>query len=401
MRKILIVSSIILLFFFYGLVLSQGRVSVFNEQLEPKNASGFFDYRGVTNVHTDLSGGSGSASEVIKEAQEAGLDFLYLTDTNIFGPNTAPEGYHRKLLVTNAAQYSYLDSRLLVYERRGRQALDSLGQAQTFMADLLSRTDETNPSELLILAHPFKPGYSWTGPMPEGLNGLEVINLKSVWQYAWTSSKFSFLWSTLIFPFNPQLALMRLYDEPEQELRLWDQLTSIRNTIAMAGADATAKTGSGEGFGLKFPSYKTSFSLASNHVLLRSEMTGEAESDRKKLFDAMAAGQFYMCLDVLGNPKGFTAYIQDGEKIIPLGSRVRYSPGMKLVVKLPSQPLVPFETAFIKDGQHFMSSNSVETEFDLHGKGVYRVIVRVFPAITLLDGQRWLTWIYANPFYLD
>jgi hypothetical protein len=390
-----------LLVFFYGLVLSQIRVGVFNEQLEPKNAAGFFDYRGVTNVHTDQSGGSGTALEVIREAQEAGVDFLSITDHNIFEKSSVPEGYHRKLLVTQGAEYSYLDARLLTYERERGSAFDSLGQAQLYLADLLSQTHPETRTEMVVLAHPFKPGYSWTGPIPPGLNGIEVLNLKSIWQAAWMSSKISFLWSAVIYPFNPQLSLLRLYDEPEEELKLWDQLSMSRNTVAMAGADATAKTGSGGGpIYLKFPSYATSFSLISNHVLTRSELTGEAEGDRRKIFDALSKGQSYMCLDVLGNPKGFVAYIQDGERILPVGSRAKWVPGMKLIVKLPSQPLVPFETAFIKDGQHFMSSNSVDTEYEIHGPGVYRTIVRVFPTLSLLDGQRWLTWIYVNPFYL-
>lgn len=405
MRKILISSTIILLLFFYGLVLSQIRVGVFNEALEPKNATGFFDYRGVTNVHTDRAGGSGSALEVIREAQEVGLDFLFITDHNLFEssatPGAVPEGYHRKLLVTQGAEYSYLDARLLTYARERGSSLDTLGQAQVFLADLLSQSHPERRSEMVVLAHPFKPGYSWTGPIPAGLNGIEVLNLKSVWQSAWMGSKISFFWSAVVYPFNPQLSLLRLYDEPEEELRLWDQLSTTRNTVAMAGADATARTGSGGPIYLRFPSYATSFSLVSNHVVLRSELTGEAEGDRRKIYDAIARGQSYICLDVLGNPKGFTAYIQDGEKMIPLGGRAKLTQGMKLIVKLPSKPLVPFETAIIKDGQHFMSSNSVDTEYEIHAPGVYRVIVRVFPTLTLLDGQRWLTWIYANPFYLD
>lgn len=401
MRKILVSSVIFFLLFFYGLILSQTRVSVFNEQLEPKNPSGFFDYRGVTNVHTNRGGGSGSPAQVIREAQEAGLDFLFITDLNYFGVSPVPEGYHRKLLVATGAEYSYLDSRLLTYDRNRKYNLESLGQAQVLLADLLSQSGPDSQADLIVLAHPSKPGYSWTGPYPSGLDGIEVLNLKSIWQAAWNNSKFSFLWSAIIYPFNQQLALLRLYEEPEEELKLWDQLSATRETVGMAGADATAKTGSGGDFYLKFPSYQTSFSLVSNHVLLRSELTGESEGDRRKVFDALSRGQSYMCLDVLGNPKGFTAYIQDGEKIVPIGGRAKWTPGMKLIVKLPSKPTVPFETAFFKDGQHIMSSNSVDTEYEIHGKGVYRVIVRVFPTVSLLDGQRWLTWIYANPFYLD
>jgi hypothetical protein len=74
---------------------------------------------------------------------------------------------------------------------------------------------------------------------------------------------------------------------------------------------------------------------------------------------------------------------------------------MKMIVHLPRKPKTPFEAAFFKDGQHVMSSNSSETEYEIQGPGVYRVTVRVFLALTLPDGQRWFTWIYSNPFFIE
>lgn len=400
-RKLLIISFIFFFFFSYGVFLIQWHVGVVPEELEPANYPGFYDYRGASNVHTTRSVGSGTPMEVIAAAQESGLDFLFLTDINTFDTDPVPEGYHRKLLVMSGAEYSYLDSRLLTYDIQRRHQLDSLGQAQTLLADLLSQSGKDADQDLIVLAHPSKPGYSWNGPYPSGLDGIEVINLKSVWQHAWNKSKISFFWSVLVYPFNSQLALLRLYEEPQEELALWDQLSASRHTIGMAGSDATAKTGPIGNFSLRFPSYQTSFGLLSNHVLLRSELTGEAESDRKKILSALTNGQFYMSLDLFGNPKGFAAFIQDDEKIYPMGSRVKWKPGMKMTVRIPRKPRVPFEAAFLKDGQHIMSSNSVETEYELHGKGVYRVVIRVFPILTLPDGQRWMTWIYSNPFYVE
>lgn len=401
MRRILIASLIFFFFFTYGLVLTQIHVKVIREELEPANHPGFYDYKGATNVHTNRGLGSGSPNDVIHGAQEAGLDFVVLSDLNVFGAPPAPEGYHRKLLVLDVPQYSYLESRLLLYDPARRHALDSLGRAQVLLADLLSQSGPDAEQDLIVLAHPTKPGFSWSGPYPSGLDGLEIVNLKSIWQHAWNSSKISFLWTMIVYPFNSDLALLRLYEEDHEALALWDQLSANRRTVGFIGTEATAKTSPIGSFYLRFPSYATSFSLASNHVLLRSELTGEAESDRRKIMKALAAGQFYVSLDVLGNPKGFAAYLQEGERIWPMGSRVKWVPGMKMNVRLPRKPRVPFEAAFLKDGQHIMSSNSVETEYEVHGPGVYRVIVRVFPTLTLPDGQRWMTWIYSNPFYVE
>lgn len=401
MRKMMVISGVFLFLFVYGLYLAQYDVRIIQDELEAPNLVDFYDYRGVTHVHTDKNLGSGSAATVIAAAQDVGLDFLILTDLNDFNRDFEPEGYHRKLLVVRGASLSYLDSRILAYDFERRLQLDSLGQAQVLLADLLSQSGRDAEQDLLVLAHPFKTGYSWQGEYPSGLDGVEVINLKSVWQRAWLESKPSFLWSLLVYPFNSQLAFLRMYEEPREELRLWDKLNRTRKVIGFAGSEATSRTGSIGKFKMKFPSYAVLFNLVTNHILLRSELTGEPSSDRRKLFEALNAGQFYMSLDILGNPKGFAAYIEEGEKTLPIGSRVKRKAGQRIRVRLPQKPRAPFEIAFIKDGELIASSNSFETDLVIHEPGIYRVIVRVIPTLPLPDGKRWITWIYTNPFFID
>ena len=401
MRKTLIASGFFFLLFAYGLILSQTSINVIPEELEPKNSNGFYDYRGVTNVHTNRGIGSGSPSDVIKAAQEADLDFLFVTDLNSFKATPLQEGYHRKLLVMSAPEYSYLESRFFLYDVAKRHSIGSIGEAGTLFADLLSQSGADADQDLILLAHPTKPGFAWTPPYPSGLDGIEVVNLKSIWRQAWENSKPSFLWSTIVYPFNSQLAMLRLYQEPQAEIDLWDQLSRTQHTIGMGGSEATQRS---TVFGLgsiPFPSYQTSFSVMSNHVLLRSELTGEAERDRRKIIQALADGQFYISMDAFGNPKGFATYLQDGDKIHSMGSRVKFKPGMKLVVHLPNRPRTDFEAAFMKDGQHIMSANGVDSEMEIHAPGVYRIVVRVVLAFTLPDGRRWATWIYSNPFYIE
>lgn len=397
----MVISGVFFFLFAYGLYLAQYDVRIIQDELEPLNVTEFYDYRGVTHAHTDRNLGSGSPATVIAAAQNAGLDFLVITDLNDFSREFTAEGYHRKLLVVRGASLSYRDSRILAYDFARRLTLDSLGQAQVLLADLLSQSGSDADQDLLVLAHPFKQGYSWKGEYPSGLDGIEVINLKSVWQRAWTQSKVSFFWSLLVYPFNSQLAFLRLYAEPRAELQLWDQLNKEKKTIGIAGTEATAKTGSLGNAYLKFPSYTVSFGLVTNHLVLRSELTGEPEGDRRKLFEALNSGQLYMSLDILGNPKGFTAFVEDGEKIHPIGSRTKLKSGMRLRVRLPQKPRSPFEIAFLKDGELIAASNSSETDLQIHESGVYRVIVRVIPTLPLPDGKRWITWIYTNPFFLE
>lgn len=389
------------IYLIYGLFLSRFELRIIPVELVSNNPKGFYDYKGVVNVHSNLSTGSGDFDQIIRSAQRADLDFIFITDLNDFDPPNHLEGYHNKLLVFIDGEYSYLNSRLLNLDAVSADHLRGLGRSQVLFADLLSQKGRNSESGMFILSHPFKPGYKWSGDYPIGLDGLEIINLKSIWQQAWLNSKASFLWTLLVFPFNDRLALMRLFHDPLKEITLWDQLSSRHPLIGIAGSDAESKVRITSDTFLKFPSYETLFSLVSNHILLKSELTGQTQGDRKKITQALRKGQFYMSLDTLANPRGFNAVIQDREgKIHGMGSTLPWQKGHELIVTLPRKPNAPFDVVIYKDGEEMMISTSQETRLTLHEPGVYRVKVRVIPTFPLPDGKKWVPWIYTNPFYI-
>jgi hypothetical protein len=266
------------------------------------------------------------------------------------------------------------------------------------LADLLSQPNEGNTNHLLILAHPYKAGFSWSGDLPAGLDGFEILNAKSLSNRLWESSKISTLWSLLTYPFNPRLAFLRLFSEPTEEIDLFDQLGNQRSIVGYAGAEASARAIPLANYLIKFPSYQRSFEFLTNHVLLTSELTGNAAGDRMKIFNALKKGQFYQCLELLGDPKGFFAVIEDRGKLHPIGSKLRFNKAMRLNVHLPSKPNSFFEIVIYKDGARYESLNQHEISFPLTEPGVYRVQVRVSPYLPLPDAKRWITWIYTNEF---
>lgn len=403
MNKFWIPTAVIFLYLIYGLYLANYDVRIFPEELVAEPPRGFFDYRGVTNVHTQLSSGSGDISRVISAAQTAGLDFLSITDLNVFDKPSSLAGYHSNLLVMMDGEYSYLNSRLLNIGSTSGRHLQGVGRSQVLFADLLSQAKKDDDVGLLVLAHPKKKNYLWSGEYPPGLDGVEVINMKSIWQDAWTKNKLSFLWSLLVYPFHEQLALLRLFEAPDEELRLWDELNRERPVIGLAGADAEAKliVGGANSF-LRFPTYETLFSLVRNHILLKSEMTGNAVSDVEKLAGALRQGQFYMSLDILGNPRGFNAVLKNKKgQIFPMGSQLSYEEGLVLEVSLPQKPSVPFDVVILRNGERMMTSNSQVTNYFVNEPGVYRVFVRVIPTLPLPDGKKWIPWIYTNPFHVS
>ncbi|MGZ3721376.1 MAG: hypothetical protein ACXVA9_00515 [Bdellovibrionales bacterium] len=388
MKKYILPTVAIFFYLIYGLYLAQYDVAILSEDLKAENPHGFLDYRGITDVRP------GDLNEVIASAQGAGLDFLSVTDLNVFDKPTSLAGYHNNLLVMVDGEYSYLNSRLLNIGATTTRHLQGVGRSQVLFADLLSQPHKDPDLGILILARPNNPRYRWTGVYPPGLDGLEVINLKDVWNESWAHKRWSFLWSLFVYPFHEKLALLRLFETPEEETNLWDELSQKRRMIGIAGAGAEGK--------MRFPTYETLFSLVRDHVLLRSEFTGNTASDLEKLSNAIRQGQFYMSLDILGNPKGFNALVRTKSgTIYPMGSEMKFEEGLTLEVTLPQKPKVPFDTVIYRNGEKMMTSNSQVTQYYVNSPGVYRVLVRVIPTLPLPDGKKWIPWIYTNMFHVQ
>ena len=401
MRALIGLTALLLSYFVYGFYVSQMDSSIIPVELKPANPKGFYDYRGVSNVQTSLSSGSSSPIDVISDAKTSGIDFLILTDKNHISGESSQSGYHGNLLVFDEGEYSFLDSRLLLISPHRNKFPTEIEEFQIFFTDLLSQKQSANSDELVILAHPFNPNQTWTGPYPTGLDGLEILNSKSISKKAWEQSKINVLWSFLTYPFNARLSFLRLFREPIEELALWDQLQSQGHFWGYAGADANAKAIPLTNYLIKFPSYSLSMEVFSNHVLLPTELTGNFDKDRHKIFQALKNGQFYTALDLLGNPKGFIASLFDREDEFLMGSKQKYRKGQKIVARLPIEPKDFYEIVLFKNGDRETGTNSQELVYEVKSPGVYRVVVRVSPTLPFPDGKKWISWIYTNPFFIE
>ncbi len=390
---------LIMTYFVYGFYISQNDLKVVNPTLKKVAESSYYDYKGIINVHSDLSIGSSPINQIIKSAKNAKLDFMILTDLNEFSEKNLVEGYFDETLIMSGSKISYLDSRFMVVPFQKQTLGRNLGEAQVKLADLLSQ--DASSDFLVILAHPFKSGFSWTGPLPQGLDGIELINLKSLSQRAFDLSKLSPLWSLFVYPFNPTLSFVRLFNEPSEELTLLDSSHEYGKYYGFSGAEASARAVPIANFLVKFPSYQKTFEMFSNHVLLKSELTGNVKSDKLKILSALKGGNFYLAFDMLGDPKGFSCVLEDRSKSFLIGSKVKLTKNMKMKIRLPQTPNYFFETVVYRNGSRFETVNQSEAEIEINQPGVYRVQVRVSPYFPLPDATKWITWIYTNPFYVQ
>ena len=398
MKTLIFSTGFLLTYIIYGFYISQFDVGATRSDLESKTDSPFYDYKGLINVHTQRSLGSGTIPLINEEAKVAGADFILYTDLNVFDTSPVSDAYDGRLLVLSGFKYSYLDSRLIYYSPSNKGLGASLGEAQTALADLISQDPSSRPDTLVLLAHPFLRGFEWSGEWPEGLDGLEILNTKAMATSAWNYSKASSIWSLFIYPFNPQLALFRLFLEPSEELGLLDQLSLKKKIFAFAGSEASARAIPWTGYLIRFPSYHKTFELLSQHVLLESELTGSLQQDKTKIFEALKKGQFYICLDLLGDPKGFYTYIASNKDLYPMGSKLKWNKNLVLKGRLPEKPKPYFEVIIYRNGQRYKTFHKPEFEATLDGPGTYRVQVRIAQRFPLPDATKWITWIYGNPF---
>lgn len=391
------ISLLLLVYFIYGMYLANVDLKTVPE-IRTRESALFYDYRGAINVRSKYSDGAAEPMRIVEAAQDAGLDYLFLSD---WGQSGAPDyqGYFERLLVTTGAEYRSLDMRLLVF---GAPKLEG-DQTNWMLTDWLSQQNPTEREPIVVLSMPYNTQgeNTWGAEWPKGINALEVQNPKVMADRAGRYSVMSVIWSLLVYPFNPQYAFLRLYEEPQPELELWDRLNQQQKVVGLSGVDASARAIPFPGVYTEFPSYQTSFELMSTHLVLRDELVGSFEHDLKLLHQAIRQGNAYFALDLLGNPKGFISYLQSGSQKFLMGETAKLRSGQKIHFDLPATPRDFFEIVLIRNGQREKISNSAQDSFSIDRPGAYRLIVRVSPFFPLPDARKWVTWIYTNPFYIE
>ncbi len=399
-RLFLFFSFVLLVYFSFGFYLATFQLKIFANPTEKREHSLFHDYRGVSHVVTSFSKGSSPPPNILIEAGNADLSFLFFTDLNLIERPYDLAGYQGDVFTFSAQKLSYLDSHILVYSANPDFYFDSLGTAHAQLHQHFSEPPSKDKKYLTVLAHPFKVNHEWRGEYPIGLDGIEVINMRQQWQERWFQDRSDFVWSIFTYPWNPQLSLLRLIKEPKRELELWDFLNKKKPTIGFLGNETTAKIFKLLGLNFTFPSYEKSFRFASNHILLASELTGHLESDRKKIFSSVSNGHFYFAFDAIGDPSGFAAYVRRGEKYFLMGSKIDLKKGDQLIVELPKGLVVPTSIEVFLNGEKYFRSKESAIKINLDKPGSYRVVVKVQPQLPLPDNKRWLAWIYTNPFFI-
>lgn len=344
------------------------------------------------HMHTRHSDGSGTHQDIAEAAIKAGLQAVIVTDHNILVKDQ--EGYFARgedsvlVLVgeeihdNNTAQRN---NHLLVFGVDHELA----GHAEDTQG-LITQIDQAGG--LSFLAHPIDPAapkfnqgdFSWDKWDVSGYTGIELWNGFSEFKTR-LKNNLAALW----YASNPS----RIARGPIPEtLMIWDQLTrSGSRIVGVGGSDAHAMHASlGPIKRTVFP-YLYHFQSINTHLLLPEGLTGDFETDKKLIYDALRLGHAFVGYDLLSPTRGFRFSGTAIGRNAVMGDEIPVGEGITLQITLPDSA----ECILIKDGlqvKHWRDKKICS--YSVNQPGVYRVEVYQ----SFLGRRR--GWIFSNPIYI-
>ena len=395
-RKLLLICLVLLLlsqvpfaYRRYRLRRLKAAIDAVNSSRSIENSPAFQEYKGVVHVHSFLGGHSqGTFQEIISGAQTNKLNFVVMTEhleKDIDTSKMTLSGMHGGVLFINGNEVS-ADSgdRLLSIPGDG-----SLARTPTLSTSEIA-TNAHARGALSFVAYPadFK---SWN----EEFDGLEVYNV-------FTNSKkinlavalFDSIWSQRAYP---DLLFANYLERPSDSLAKWDELTTARKVVGLAGNDSHSNVGfqlqDSKGqvlFGLKLDPYETSFRLVRVHVIV----PGEAGLSSESIISALRGGHCFIGFDFLGETSGFRFEAINSKELKIQGDEIAFEPGTRLNIVLP----VSGRILLFRNGEILFEESGVKSkELTINERGVYRVEVNL-PQLGKLGGSA--PWILSNPIYV-
>ena len=346
-------------------------------------------YSGAIHMHSTYSDGGGSVEDIVRAGQNAGPDFLILTDHDTVQPLLdGHQGYHDGLLLLVGEEVNTSAGHLL-----------ALGVGRDVSQDgplgLPALVEEISESGgVSIAAHPTgrRPWTDWT---LEEMDGLEVLNGNSEWR---DDSVLELLRALVFLPFMPDGVFNSLIDRPEEAIRLWMHRARRQPVTVIGSLDAHERIKLWGERHLSFPTYERMFGLIRTYVITGTELTGDAGVDEGILVNAIHRGNCYVVLEGYEPAPGFSFELTMGPETKSMGASVAYQDGGRLHVTAPSSG--PVRIRLFRDGVPLIETEGHELFVEVPGPGVYHTEVYQLRG-TLLRGERQRLWIISNAFRVE
>jgi len=354
------------------------------EQMKPTDTL-WSEYSGHIHFHTTYSDGSGSFEEVVRAAQEAGLDFFIPTDHNALV--SEPDGWRGSVLLlvgeevndkerepeVNHLLVAGIEREVFHYAKEPQALIDAVAAqgGLSFLAHPIERHSRYFPQD-----------FPWVDWDVQGYNGIELWNFMSECK-AYISSKPVGLLLSLL----PQLFVRGPWPEV---LTLWDRLSAQRPIVAIGGSDN--HRGSyriGPITRHVFP-YTFTFRTVNTHILTPSPFDRDLTHDRQLVYEALRAGHGWVGYDLLGSTAGFRFHGRSGGQTAIMGDTLPAGQTVELEASVPRRA----KMRLLRDGQPVAQVWGRHLRYTADGPGVYRLEAYRW------SWGRWRGWIFSNPIYV-
>jgi hypothetical protein len=344
------------------------------------------------HMHTRYSDGSGTHKDIAAAALKAGVDAVIVTDHNVLVQGF--EGYYKektkKILMLIGEELhdqarSPQKDHLLVFNTQRELA--------TFVeSPQLLINQVRGAGGLSFLAHPDDPAapafketdISWEDWSVQNYTGIELWNALSELK--------TIVPTKLHGAFYALFPSFVAHQPISATVEKWDKLLAQgRRVVAVGGSDAHALHLSlGPVSRVIFP-YEFHFRTVNTHVLITEPLSGEANTDKSLIYEAMSQGHCFIGYDLPAPTRGFTFTAQGLERSVIMGDELPAKNGVTLQAKIPSEA----EMRLLKNGEVIQTwKNKLSCAHITTEPGVYRVeVYRRY--LGKLRG-----WIYSNPIYV-
>ncbi len=342
----------------------------------------YYERVGNLHVHTVASDGTGSVTQVAEAARSAGLDYLIITDHNVWQPDLA--GWYGGTLAL-VGQEIHNPGRALANHLLVLGADRDLSAESADLRHLISMVRQAGG--LAYIAHPIEksgtranePEINWIDREVQGLHGIELWNYMSEFK-----SNIETMASALLYAFLPDLAIRGPYQET---LALWDEMLVDAMVYAIGGSDAHAmRYRLGPLHKTLFP-YRDLFTTVNMHTLLTSDWTGELAHDQTMVYDALGKGRGFVGYDRIASTVGTSMIAEDGANRVTFGETLCTKRSAVFRVCVPRKARL----RLLHDGRMVAECRGRTLEYRTEDRGVYR-----FEAYRSFWGRQ-RGWIFGNP----
>lgn len=342
-------------------------------------------------MHTVFSDGQATHREIYKAAGEAGLDFVVITDHNVWAGGL--EGIHQ----TSNGPLLVLIGEEVHHVRRQPQANHCLvigadRPMAPFAADPQTLVDEVRRAGgYTFLAHPHdqavrplgEPDYGWKDWDIHGFAGLELWNYMSSFKESTMP-----LWRLIPSIFWPDRWLRSPHPDTVNK---WDNLLmDNRRVSVVGGTDAHGFIRKVGPFRLELFPYNHLFQTINTHLVVDEPLSGDFEVDQRIVTQAVGQGRSWVGYDLLHPSRGFR-FSAKGQNRGTMGDTVIFQDRATLQVFSPTKAHIDlvFQGEVIATERKSASLLAEVTQ-----PGAYRVVCYV----PYRGRQR--AWIFSNPIYL-